>query len=162
MPPCYDIYVLSSQRNAATIERFLNRFSHRERIENREGQQIAVYKNEKYGIRESLIPIETLTEVIEFGIAHPHLGFSFYISDHLKGEISYIILKFTFDEKIIFGISIEKNRITDRGTAADNFDSATALAQEMKELTGASHSLILTEYAPPDDEDEFVKLLHSV
>jgi hypothetical protein len=48
MPPYYDIYGLSRQRDKKTIEKFLNYFSIREKIENREGQEIAVYKNEKY------------------------------------------------------------------------------------------------------------------
>jgi hypothetical protein len=44
MPPYYDIYGLSKQRDTKTVEKFLNYFSIREKIENRKGQEIAVYK----------------------------------------------------------------------------------------------------------------------
>ena len=44
MPPYYDIYGLSLQRDKETVERFLNHFANRDKIEDRESQEIAVYK----------------------------------------------------------------------------------------------------------------------
>lgn len=155
MPPYYDIYGLSRQREKETIEKFLTYFSIRERIENREGQVISVFKNEKYKTEETYIAIRTLTEVIDFGLENRYVGFAFYIGDNLKEGIGHIILKFTFDGKIIFGISIEENIIDDRGKLIDNYDEALKVGRAIEELTNATKTFIKVEYAPSDDEDGF-------
>jgi hypothetical protein len=155
MPPYYDIYGLSRQRDKRTVEKFLNYFSIREKIENREGQEIVVYKNEKYKIGETLITISTLTEVIDFGLENKNFGFAFYIGDNLKKGINHIILKFTFDGKIIFGISVEEKKIEYNGNLIDNYDKAIEVEKAIAELTNATKTSIQFEYAPSDDEEEF-------
>lgn len=155
MPPYYDIYGLSKQRDKTTVEKFLNYFSIREKIENREGQEIAVYKNEKYKTEETWKAIRTLTEVIDFGLENENFGFAFYIGDNLKEGINHIILKFTFDGKIIFGISVEENKIDDNGNLIDNYDKALEVEKAIAELTNSTKTSIQFEYAPSDDEDEF-------
>lgn len=155
MPPYYDIYGLSRQRDKRTVEKFLNYFSIREKIENREGQEIVVYKNEKYKIGETLITISTLTEVIDFGLENKNFVFAFYIGDNLKKGINHIILKFTFDGKIIFGISVEEKKIEYNGNLIDNYDKAIEVEKAIAELTNATKTSIQFEYAPSDDEEEF-------
>lgn len=112
MPPFYDIYGFSKQRDKNTVEKFLSYFAHREKIENRTGQEIIVYKNDKYGIEETWIPVNSLTDVIEFALENVNFGFAFYISDNLREGINDVILKFTFDGKVIYGISV-KEKIVD-------------------------------------------------
>ena len=155
MPPCYDIYGLSRQRDKKTVEKFLDRFAKREKIENREGQEVIVYKNEKYKIEETWTAISTLTEVIDFGLENQNFGFTFYIGDNLKEGINHIILKFTFDGKMIFGISVEENRIGDGEKLIDNYDKALELEKTIAELTNSTKTSIQVEYAPSDDEEEF-------
>lgn len=155
MPPYYDIYGLSRQRDKTTVEKFLNHFSDREKIEDREGQEITVYKNEKYKIEETLASIRTLTEVINLGLENQNFGFAFYIGDNLREGINHIILKFTFDRKIIFGISVEENRIADDGKLIDNYDKALEIETKIAELTNSTKTSIQFEYAPSDDEEEF-------
>jgi hypothetical protein len=155
MPPCYDIYGLSRHRDKKTVERFLNYFAIRDKIEDREGQEIAVYKNEKYKTEESWTPISTLTQVIDFGLENQNFGFAFYIGDNLKEGINHIILKFTFDGKIIFGISVEEKRLIDGGKLIDNYDSALEIEKTIADLTNSSKTSIQFEYAPSDDEEEF-------
>lgn len=155
MPPYYDIYGLSKQRDKKTIETFLNYFANRNKIEDREGQEIAVYKNEKYKIEETWTSIRTLTEVIDFGLKNQNFGFAFYIGDNLKKGINHIILKFTFDGKIIFGISVEENRLTDGGKLIDNYNKALEIEKTIAELTNSLKTSIQFEYAPSDDEEEF-------
>ncbi|MEI6409930.1 MAG: hypothetical protein WCR52_11135 [Bacteroidota bacterium] len=92
-----------------------------------------------------------MTEVIDYGITHPNHGFAFYISDHLKGKITGIILKFTYDGKFIFGLSVEEKNTQ----LQDNYELAQKIAKEMAELTVSYKTAIQLEYAPPDDEDEF-------
>ncbi len=155
MPPFYDIYGLSKHRDKQTIERFLNNFSNREKIEDRSGQEIAVYKNEKYQIEETYIAVSTLSEVIDYGLSNYNHGFSFYIADNLKKGISHIILKFTYDGKIIFGISIEETKINESGRLIDNFCEALKIEKLIAELTNSTKTSIQFEYAPSDDEEEF-------
>lgn len=155
MPPYYDIYGLSKERNKETVEKFLNYFAFRDKIEIRNGQEIAVYKNEKYKTEETCTPISTLTEVINFGIENQNIGFAFYISDNLKEGINHIILKFTFDGKIIFGISVEEKKRAENGNLIDNYEKALAIEKTIAELTNATKTSIQFEYAPSDDEEEF-------
>lgn len=155
MPPCYDIYGLSKQRDKKTIEQFLTFFSYRDNIENREGQEIALYKNERYEIDGTFIPVKTLTEVIDWGLKEPKYGFAFYIGDNLKEGISCIVLKFTFDSKIIFGISIEENTIDQKGKLVSNYRKALEIEKSIKELTNSFKTSIQSEHAPADDEIEF-------
>jgi hypothetical protein len=157
MSPCYDIYGLSKNRNRQTIENFLNHFCYRDKIEDREGQEIFVYSNEKYKIEEVCTPIKTMTEVIDYGLLNRNHGFAFYISDHLKNEVSInqIILKFTYDGKMIFGVSVDERIRINSGDLIDNFEKAQAIEKKIAELTGSTKTSIQFEYAPSDDEDEF-------
>lgn len=155
MPPFYDIYGLSDKRSKKTVEKFLCHFSNREKVENKDGQEIMVYQNEKYNIEETWKTISTLTEVINFGIENQYLGFVFYIGDNLKHGIGQIILKFTFDQKIIFGISIEEKSISENGKLHDNYDKAVEIEKIIVTLTNATKSSIQFEHPPADDEEEF-------
>lgn len=155
MPPCYDIYGLSKQRDKKTIEKFLNYFSIREKIENREGQEITIYKNDKYKIEETWLAIRTLTEVIDFGLENLNYGFAFYISDNLIEGINHIILKFTYDGKIIFGISVEENIISANENLIDNYNKAIEVERLIADLTNSEKTSIQFENAPSDDEEEF-------
>lgn len=155
MPSLYDIYGLSKQRDKKTIEKFLGHFSFRDKIENRERQEIVVYKNEKYGVEETWTAISTLNEVIDFGLSNENHGFAFYIGDNLKDGINHIILKFTFDAKIIFGISVEEKVRLRSGVLADNYNKALEVEKSITDLTDASKTSIQVEYPPSDDEDEF-------
>jgi hypothetical protein len=159
MPPFYDIYGISKSRDKETIELFLNFYCQRELIENFEGKgvEVAIYSNEKYGVKETYIPVNTLSEVIDYGLSRPNLGFAFYIGtkSNYKKDIDGVILKFTFDDKIIFGISIEENSLTDEGQLIDNYDKALEIQKEIQELTNSTKTCIQFEYAPADDEEEF-------
>lgn len=157
MPNYYDVYVLSESRDKRTVEKFLNQFCFRDKIENIEEQEIAVRKNEKYNVEETWIKIKTISEVINFGLKESNHGFVFYISDNLKEDISHIILKFTFDGKIIFGVSVEESRIDENGRLVDNYGRALNIERLISELTDARKTSIQFENAPSDDEEEFDK-----
>ncbi|WP_101690182.1 hypothetical protein [Dysgonomonas massiliensis] len=153
MPPYYDIYGISQKRDKETIERFLDFFAEREMIENREDQEIYVMNNEKYGTKEVLISINTLSEVIEYGVNNQDSGFVFYIGDYLK-DVDHIILKFTYDRKIIFGISVEE-KIFRNNQLIDNYTKAKKVEDLILQLTSAYKTSIQFEFPPADDEEEF-------
>lgn len=154
MPPYYDIYALSKERNQQTIENFLAHFSYREKIEARENQEIGGYSIVEPG-KEISIPISTLTEVIDFGVAKPDHCFAFYISDHLKEGISNIILKFTADAKIIFGISVDEKTKDHNGHLINNYNYCIMIEKHIVLLTHATKTSIQFEYPPADNEEEF-------
>ncbi len=151
MPPFYDIYAISKNRDKKTIEKFLEYFSFRDKIEDRSGQEIRVYKNEVYEVEDKVIIINTLSEVVDCGVINRIHGFTFYIGDNLKPEINSIILKFTYDEKIIFGVSVEEKDKSKK----DNYAHAYSIEKEIVRITNAYESSIQFEYAPSDDENEF-------
>ena len=153
MPPYYDIYGLSRNRDKVTIERFLGHYCDRQKVENREGQEILIYQNDKYNVPEINLSIKTLTEVIDYGIKNLNYGFAFYIGDNLKPEINHVILKFTFDGKIIFGISVEEKTIE----LIDNYPLASKIEKDIARLTESYKTSIEFEYTPSDDEEEFDK-----
>ena len=157
MPPFYDIYGFSKHRDKQTIEKFLTYFCRRDKIENVEGQEIAIYQNDKYKVEEQFIPVSSLTEVIEFGLKYSNYGFAFYIGkrEHYENDINGVILKFTFDGKIIFGISVEEHRLSDQGALIDNYDKAIEIEKRIVELTNSAKTSIQFENAPSDDEEEF-------
>ncbi len=157
MPNYYDVYVLSESRDKRTVEKFLNQFCFRDKIENIEEQEIAVRKNEKYNVEETWVKIKTISEVINFGLKESNHGFVFYISDNLKEDISHIILKFTFDGKIILGVSVKEYRIDENGRLVDNYDRALNIERLISELIDARKTSIQFENAPSDDEEEFDK-----
>ena len=159
MPPFYDIYGLSKERNKETIETFLGFYCQRTQIENFIGQgiEIAIYKNDKYNVEEKYVPVYNLSEVIDYGLNYPNIGFAFYIGlkSNYRKDIGNVILKFTFDGKIIFGISIEENIVTNDGSLIDNYDRALEIERTIAELTQSTKTSIQFESAPSDDEEEF-------
>ena len=140
----YDIYGFSRKRDRALIEQFLSKYAMRQAIENRPDQDFGVYSEGRNGLVDQLISVQTLTEVIDYGIQHAHACFVFYIGDGLKQHIHNLILKFTSDACFIFGVCIE-----------DYYESAVAIEQELKTLLSLEKTSIQIEYPPADNEVEF-------
>ena len=147
----YDIYAISKNRDHETIERFLNYFCFRDRIENQEGYEIEIWENKKYGVEEFSMPISKMRELIAYGVKNPHHGYVFYMGDHLKRNITHIILTFTYDGKMIFGISIPPKDVDQK----DNYLQAFRMEKKIAQLTNACDTSIQFEYPPSDDEQEF-------
>lgn len=82
---------------------------------------------------------------------NPNHGFAFYIGDYLKENINHVILKFTYDKKMIFGLSI--NSIDE--TSNDNYYLAERIISEISSLINSVKTSIQFENPPADDEDEF-------
>lgn len=152
MPPFYDIYGFSRKRDSELIEKFLDKFAFRKSIETWEGCELEIFENEKYSVKEKKVSVNTLTEVIAYGINNPNHGFSFYLgSDGLKEDIKSLILKFTYDSSIIYGLSIEENKEYGNG----NYKRALELETILKDFLPLEKTSIQVEYAPADDWNEF-------
>ncbi|MDO7877108.1 hypothetical protein Q5H93_20350 [Hymenobacter sp. ASUV-10] len=144
----YDIYGLSLERNSATVERFLARFCWRAGLEPLTDTFLQVWPREKYPTVPMVeLDIHSIAELTDYAERNPTHGFNFYTQVALRSDIKTVIIKFTYDAKVVFGISI-----TDWG---DNYSQAHAIEKEIREITQAYKSYISLEYPPADDEEEF-------
>jgi hypothetical protein len=113
VPSFTDIYGLTKHRNRATIDRFLDRYIDRAAEEQRDGQELLVESLDKEpGIRELFdevewVPVQTLTEGISLGLAHPPRCFAIYLHHMRQPGIDRVILGFTRDALVVLGICIQ-------------------------------------------------------
>ena len=148
----FNIYGFSIHRDKKTIEKFLHQYTYRTEVEDWKDCDLSIYENDTYEIQEQYVSIRTLTEAIEYGLEHKNHGFAFYIgSKGVKGDISHVILKFTYDSAIIFGLSITE--YAQDGQA--NYKRAYELEQELKAFLPVQKTSIQFEYPPSDDKEEF-------
>jgi hypothetical protein len=143
----FDIYCLSTERNAPTVERFLGRFCERERLDPLHEVWLYVMPNEQYGVLEyhEFSPA-SVAEVITYAVAHPTHCFSFSSQAALRPGITTLHLQFTYDGKVVFGVSIEE---------MDGYHQAQVITAEITHLTHAYKGYIAVEYPPACDEEEF-------
>lgn len=140
-----DIYCLSEERNTATIERFLAHFCQRPALDPLTDTWLQVRPHEKYpAVPEVEFLVHSVAEVINYAVRNPTHGFNFYTQVALRPDIRCIIIQFTYDAKVVFGISI-----------VGGGSRAFTIEDEIKQLTQAHKSFIATEYPPADDEEEF-------
>lgn len=134
----------------ATIEAFLQCFCVPSEADQLDNFEIYIGENQKYGIPEMLLPVVTRREALLIGISNPQYGFAFYFSGGVPAIKSGIV-QFTYDGKMVFGLSIE-DRLEN---GDDNVAQARNLAKALTLVTRADKSFVASEYPPPLDEDEF-------
>lgn len=75
----------------------------------RPGDSITIFSNEKYNVKQEDIAIETATALIALGVKNTNKRFCTYFHDGLKPGIASLLLKFTYNNKIIYGVSVDEN-----------------------------------------------------
>ena len=143
----FDIYGLSDKRDKEIIELFLSAFAYRDQIEARAGDIVTIFSNEKYNVNKEDISIETTTDLINFGVRNRNKGFCAYFHRGLKPDITSLLLKFTYDDKIIYGVSVDESN----KTGAMNVREKLIKDFHVKDVS------IEFENPPADDEAEFYK-----
>ena len=140
----YDIYGLSMGRDESTIEAFLRHFCYRDHIEPLQDQWLQAWPKEQYHIPELIeLPLTSIADMVAYAMRHPTHGFVFYNQVALRTSVKSAIVKFTYDGKVVFGVSIS------------NADQALTVEAEIKQVTQAYKSFIAVEYPPANDEEEF-------
>ena len=151
----FDIYGFSRAREQNTIEDFLNYYIHRDKSERYHGLEITVWENEKYGIDEWFnIGGEniSLSEVIEYGVKNKKHGFTNYIyAPYCKSIVERVILHFTYDGALIFGVSIDAGEVYD----INKYNNALKVAHELIGRFGIIKTSIQWLTGPAKDEEEF-------
>lgn len=142
-----DIYGLSDKRDKETIEIFLSEFAYRDKIEDRAGDIVTIFSNKKYNVNKEDISIETTTDLIDVGVKNSDKGFCAYFQSGLKPDITSLLLKFTYDNKIIYGVSVDESN----KTGAMNVSEKLIKDFHVKDVS------IEFENPPADDEAEFYK-----
>ncbi len=157
MPPFYDVYGLSKKRDKETIEVFFDYFCYREKEENRDAGEGIFLENEELGTNEEFIPVKTLSEVINHGVKNPSHTYAFYLNKYFK-NVESVILCFTHDNQMVFGVSVELNRMENR-QLTDNADICDQLSETIVQLTSAHKTIMGVELPPPRSEGELDELL---
>jgi hypothetical protein len=147
----YDIYGLSKERNELTIERFLSHFCDRNALDPLSNQWIQVADNEQYQVPEVELPLHSIADLIAYAVQNPTHCFVFYNQEALRPDVTCVFLKFTYDGKVVFGVSIDETG----SNLEDNFPYTFTIESEIIRLTDAYKSFIAVEQPPAKDEAEF-------
>jgi hypothetical protein len=147
----YDIYGLSSERNAPTVERFLSQFCDRYALDPLSDTWLQVAASESYQVPEVELPVASIADLIDYAVQNPTHCFVFYNQQALRPDITCVFFKFTYDGKVVFGVSIEETGFN----LEDNFPHALTIEAEIVRLTGAYKSFIAVEQPPAQDEAQF-------
>jgi hypothetical protein len=147
----YDIYGLSQERNGPAIERFLSHFCDRNALDPLSDKWLQVAENEQYQVPEIELPLNSIADLIDYAVQNPTHCFVFYNQEALRPDVTCVFLKFTYDRKVIFGVSIEETGIN----LEDNFPHALTIEAEIIRITGAYKSFIAVEEPPAKDEEAF-------
>jgi hypothetical protein len=140
LPGLYDIYVLSGERSASVLDRFLSRFApHREEAADDFAVQDAALDSEQV--------FDCIAPALDYCIVHPSASASFYwccLSSSPKNAMAF----FTKDGGLILGLSTSEA------------DASTALAELRAFVGGVAPGYICFEQCPPDTTTEFLANAH--
>lgn len=156
MPPHLDIYAMSQLKVEAVIQDFLREYIIYEENEDREDEEIMYIANpeEVIDYPESKLAV-TLTNLIQKGMAIKNLGFTIYLKP-ADQKLESVILTFTYDDKVIFGLSME-----DEGAKQSTFDECKLLLEKLMEDYNCFLGVIVSETPPPSSEAVFREYLNN-
>ena len=153
MPPCLDVYVLTQHRDRERIGRFMARYVELDRSQDHEGEELMVLPLGCEKAEDSLsledwdwMPVSTLGEIIEFGLAEPCRAFRAYL--HSVAPWDQAILGFTTDCRLLVGVSVD-DPLNLPGPRAE----ASKLMMDLIELVEGERGWVVAEVAPPLDPE---------
>lgn len=138
-----DIYTISDNRNKENIEKFLLKYADRKIIETTKDFEVDILNNSEY----RNIKLKSFNGLIELGLSDLKNCFTIYLSSNIL-EIKSVILSFTEDGKMIFGISIDEN---------NNYEFAKKLSIELKSNNSGIESFFDIESIPAKSMKEFLE-----
>ena len=160
MGPALNIYVLSRERNLASVDTFINGFCDRTAIEDRKDEEITAVPlgtpaesvaMDRYD-SESFKAV-SVTQSIKFGLDNPTRGFALYYPSS-RQFLSQTILTFTIDQGIIFGASVIQPMFTHPERIAVLY--LHFIARKYKGIAAG----IFAELAPPRTDAHLQTLLN--
>jgi hypothetical protein len=158
-----DVYGLTRQRDAATLNRFIDEYFDRAANADRGGEELLPEPLDAYAgemeNQQDVEPSLTLAHILELGLAHPRRAFTTYLTclpTFHQAEIEQVILGFTRDEQLVLGLSLAPiyTSTWDVDEAAEHAQ-ALALLTHLAEAYQCRLGLGLLETPPPLSEAEF-------
>jgi hypothetical protein len=147
MPPCLDIYALTSERSRALIEQFLLRYG--------------LYPDPYAGGHTSSDEGDSPAALIERMTSDPAPSGTAYL-DSADPRISGLVLRATRDGRLILGLSIdEPDNWTDKAVAKPGRARAARLLKELVGSFPCTSAGAIAEWPPPNDWREFEQDLAS-
>lgn len=156
MPPNLDIYVLTRRRDRGTIDRFLDTHVDRVASDVRPGAELCVLAfNAPPGAEDHLdpvewVPISTMADVVELGLATPGRAFAHYMAPR-DPAFAKAYIAFTRDDRLVLGVSIDDWNMDPR----KQHEAERILNRLMSEFDG-DHGLVTVEEPPPLSEESFM------
>lgn len=165
-----DVYGLTRQRNASTLNRFLDEYVDRAANADRGDEELMLEplnahsdETERQQGAEGQWewewePSRTLAHILERGLAYPRRAFTAYLTClpacHEAG-IERAILGFTRDDQLVLGLSVS----TGEHMQEDDWEAGETRAHELLAHFADAYrchlGLILLETPPPSSEAEF-------
>ena len=98
----YDIYVLSGDRTRIAIDRFLDQFAPR-REDSATDYEVPQYASTPVAV------FQHAHELIDYCVVHPHETHAIYWRSLATGDPAHVIVFFTSDAAVIFGLSVSRD-----------------------------------------------------
>ena len=138
-----DIYTISNNRNNENIEKFLLKYVDRKIIQETKDFEVDILNNNTH----RNIKLKSFNDLIGLGLSDFKNCFTIYLSSAIL-EIKSIILSFTADGKVIFGISIDEN---------NNYEFAEKLSVDLKSNNFGIESFFDIESIPAINMKDFLE-----
>jgi hypothetical protein len=157
-----DVYGLTRQRDAITLNRFLDEYIDRAANADRGDEELMLEPLDAHSSETKRQwewePSLTLSHILERGLAYPRRVFTTYLTClpacH-EARIERAILGFTRDDQLVLGLSVS----TSEHMQEDGWEAGEARAHELlthfAEAYRCHLGLILLEEPPPLSEAEF-------
>ncbi len=157
-----DVYGLTKQRDATTLNRFLDEDVDRAANADRGSEELEFEpldaRPEETQARWEWVPALTLDHILELGLSYPRRAFIVYLKclpAHHEARIERAILGFTRDDQLVLGLSVS----TGENMREDEWDAGETQAHKLlahfAEAYQCHLGLILLETAPPLGEAQF-------
>ena len=112
MPPNLDIYTLTRRRDRPTVERFIADYVDRDASDDRTGEELMMLAlDAPPGAEERMdavewVPILSLAEILEHGLARPSRAFVVTLQP-ASTSFTSAYLGFTRDDQVVLGLSLD-------------------------------------------------------
>jgi hypothetical protein len=155
MASSLNVYGISKYRDEATIQHFLNEYVDRVASEDRSDEELMLLPLDN-PMESSRVedfewePAQTLTYILKRGLQVPRRAFTVYLLSSKK-DIDQVILSFTSDNQVIFGLSIN-----DEEMSSKNEERSRKLLQTLIKHFKCHAGIVAVECPPPLNESDLV------
>ena len=150
---------MTRQRDADTIDRFLDEYVDRAANEDRGDEELMLdplpgAQREAGADANDWEPALTLAHTVKRGLDYPRRAFTVYLKPNTSDLVG-VTLSFTNDDQVVVGLALE-----DEGDLPETDEQAKVLLAHLAEAYGCHIGLMLSEQPPPSSEAAFWAWAH--